>query len=77
MPVATSPRPQVAFHRDLKVINECLDDLISRAKASRQEEDFEALQRRDYSQVREGDGGLGLVGSTVVVAKDRLVVCRQ
>lgn len=42
---------QVAFHKDLAVINECLDDLINRAKNTRQEEDIEALQARDYSRV--------------------------
>jgi hypothetical protein len=42
---------QVKFNADLKVINECLDDLITRAKETRQEEDMEALQARDYSKV--------------------------
>lgn len=44
---------QVAFHRDLKVINECLDGLIDMAKQTRQEEDVEALQARDYSRVKD------------------------
>lgn len=43
---------QVQFNRDLVVINECLDGLIRRAKETRQEEDFEALQNRDYANVK-------------------------
>jgi hypothetical protein len=42
---------QVQFHADLRVINECLDGLIANARRTRQEDDFEALQARDYSQV--------------------------
>ncbi|KAF8062011.1 CYP97B2 [Scenedesmus sp. PABB004] len=49
---AIVPR-QVAFGRDIKVINECLDGLIASARASREEQDEEALQARDYSQVRD------------------------
>nr|AGK38421.1 CYP97B1 [Parachlorella kessleri] len=44
---------QVKFHRDLAVINECLDQLIQLAKSTRQEDDIEALQQRDYSKVRD------------------------
>ena len=44
---------QVAFNRDLKVINECLDGLIQQAKNTRQEDDIEALQNRDYSRVKD------------------------
>lgn len=44
---------QVAFNRDLKVINECLDGLINQAKNTRQEDDIEALQARDYSRVKD------------------------
>nr|ATG70863.1 cytochrome P450 [Callitropsis vietnamensis] len=44
---------QRKFHEDLKVINECLDNLITSAKATRQEDDIEALQGRDYSQVKD------------------------
>jgi len=47
---------QVAFHRDLAVINECLDGLIAEAKRTRREEDVEALQARDYGRV--GDASL-------------------
>ncbi|XP_002968239.2 cytochrome P450 97B2, chloroplastic [Selaginella moellendorffii] len=44
---------QRKFHADLSVINECLDDLIGRAQETRQEDDIEALQQRDYSKVRD------------------------
>lgn len=44
---------QVKFHRDLGVINKCLDELIRGARITRQEEDAEALQQRDYSEVKD------------------------
>ncbi|KAG6544907.1 hypothetical protein Mapa_013598 [Marchantia paleacea] len=44
---------QVKFNADLKVINDCLDDLIRRARDTRQEEDAEAMQQRDYSKVKD------------------------
>lgn len=44
---------QRKFHEDLKVINECLDNLIAGAKETRQEDDVEALQGRDYSKVKD------------------------
>lgn len=44
---------QRKFYEDLKVINECLDNLITRAKETRQEDDIEALQGRDYSKVKD------------------------
>ena len=43
---------QRAFHADLEVINDCLDGLIARAKQTRQADDVEALQARDYSKAR-------------------------
>ena len=43
---------QRKFYADLAVINECLDGLIARAKDTRQAEDIEALQARDYSKAR-------------------------
>ena len=43
---------QVKFNADLAVINKCLDELIQTAKDTRQEEDYEALQNRDYANVR-------------------------
>lgn len=42
---------QRAFRRDLAVINECLDGLIAQAKRTRNADDAEALQSRDYSKV--------------------------
>ena len=42
---------QRKFYEDLAVINECLDELIARAKDTRQVNDIEALQSRDYSKV--------------------------
>ena len=44
---------QVQFQKDIKVINECLDELINKAKSSRSVEDIEALQARDYSKVQD------------------------
>lgn len=42
---------QRKFFADLAVINDCLDDLIAQAKNTRQTDDVEALQARDYSKV--------------------------
>lgn len=42
---------QRQFYADLAVINNCLDELIATAKATRQTDDAEALQARDYSKV--------------------------
>ncbi|PNW88395.1 hypothetical protein CHLRE_01g027550v5 [Chlamydomonas reinhardtii] len=42
---------QAKFRADLKVINECLDNLIKQARDTRVAEDAEALQNRDYSKV--------------------------
>ncbi|KAJ3679282.1 hypothetical protein LUZ60_017293 [Juncus effusus] len=44
---------QIKFHKDLKVINDCLDDLIKNAKDTRQEADVEKLQQRDYSSLKD------------------------
>lgn len=44
---------QIAFNKDLKVINQCLDELIQLAKDTRSEDDIEALQARDYSKVKD------------------------
>ncbi|KAB5551485.1 hypothetical protein DKX38_008796 [Salix brachista] len=44
---------QRKFHKDLKVINDCLDGLIRNAKETRQETDVEKLQQRDYSNVKD------------------------
>eukprot|EP00879_Flechtneria_rotunda_P012254 GHRR01012799.1.p1 GENE.GHRR01012799.1~~GHRR01012799.1.p1 ORF type:complete len:403 (+),score=156.72 GHRR01012799.1:30-1238(+) len=42
---------QRAFAADMAVINECLDGLIASARSTRQEQDEEELQQRDYTQV--------------------------
>ena len=42
---------QRKFYADLAVINDCLDGLIAQAKNTRQTDDAEALQARDYSKV--------------------------
>ncbi|CAM6007678.1 unnamed protein product [Sphagnum balticum] len=44
---------QRKFQADLKVINDCLDGLISRARETRQEEDIEVLQQRDLSKTED------------------------
>ncbi|KAH7438653.1 hypothetical protein KP509_04G024200 [Ceratopteris richardii] len=54
LPFATLIVPrQRKFQQDLKVINDCLDSLIKQARETRQEEDIEALQQRDYSKVND------------------------
>jgi hypothetical protein len=47
---AIVPR-QRAFAADMAVINATLDGLITNARETRSEDDYEALQARDYSQV--------------------------
>ncbi|KIY91860.1 hypothetical protein MNEG_16103 [Monoraphidium neglectum] len=49
---AVVPR-QRQFAADMAVIDATLDDLIRNARETRQEDDFEALQARDYSQVKD------------------------
>lgn len=44
---------QRKFYADLAVINDCLDGLIAQAKNTRQTDDAEALQARDYSKVKD------------------------
>lgn len=44
---------QIQFQKDIKIINDCLDDLIDQAKLSRSVDDIEALQARDYSKVND------------------------
>ncbi|KAK1281568.1 hypothetical protein QJS10_CPB22g00307 [Acorus calamus] len=44
---------QRKFHKDLIVINNCLDGLIRNAKETRQETDVEKLQQRDYSTLKD------------------------
>ncbi|XP_027127165.1 cytochrome P450 97B2, chloroplastic isoform X1 [Coffea eugenioides] len=44
---------QRKFQKDLKFINDCLDDLIRNAKETRQETDIEQLQKRDYLKLKD------------------------
>ncbi|KAK8940741.1 hypothetical protein KSP39_PZI010058 [Platanthera zijinensis] len=44
---------QRKFHSDLKVINNCLDELIRNAKETREEADVEKLQQRDYLTLKD------------------------
>ncbi|KAF3790267.1 Cytochrome P450 97B2 [Nymphaea thermarum] len=44
---------QRKFQKDLKLINDCLDGLISNAKATREEADVEKLQQRDYLNIKD------------------------
>ncbi|XP_010260623.1 PREDICTED: cytochrome P450 97B2, chloroplastic [Nelumbo nucifera] len=44
---------QRKFQNDLKVINDCLDGLISNAKKTREETDVEKLQQRDYLNLKD------------------------
>ncbi|KAJ0810829.1 putative cytochrome P450 [Helianthus annuus] len=44
---------QRKFANDLKIINDCLDNLIKNAKETRQETDVEKLQQRDYSNLKD------------------------
>ena len=60
-----------AFYADLAVINGCLDGLIARAKRTRQADDAEALQARDYSKV--GCAGRRLQQPPSVCSKTRAV----
>lgn len=39
------------FNGDLKILNDVLDDLIDRAKKTRQVEDIEELEKRNYNEV--------------------------
>lgn len=54
LPIAKYIVPrQIQFQKDIKVINDCLDELINKAKLSRNVDDIEALQARDYSKVKD------------------------
>ncbi|CAA6658147.1 unnamed protein product [Spirodela intermedia] len=44
---------QRKFYGDLKVINDCLDELIRNARETREETDVEKLQQRDYSSLKD------------------------
>jgi len=44
---------QKEFKRDIAIINEVLDELILKAQETQEEEDTEALQNRDYKNVKD------------------------
>jgi cytochrome P450 len=52
LPLANQLVPRLRkFNSDLKLLNEVLDDLITRAKDSRQVTDLEKLEKRNYADV--------------------------
>jgi len=54
LPFANQLVPRLRkFNSDLKLLNDVLDDLIVRAKSTRQVEDIEELERRDYDKVQD------------------------
>ena len=54
LPFANQLVPRLrAFNSDLDLLNNVLDDLINRAKTTRQVEDIEELERRDYANVKD------------------------
>lgn len=54
LPFANQLVPRLrAFNNDLDLLNDVLDDLINRAKSSRQVEDIEELEKRDYANVQD------------------------
>ncbi|KAL8474182.1 hypothetical protein ACS0TY_030852 [Phlomoides rotata] len=62
---------QLKFQKDLKVINDCLDELIKNAKETREEADVEKLQQRDYSSIKDASLLRFLVDMRGVDADDR------
>jgi cytochrome P450 len=54
LPLANQVVPRLRkFNADLKVLNDVLDDLIDRAKATRSVEDIEELEKRNYDEVQD------------------------
>lgn len=54
IPFANQVVPRLRkFNSDLKILNEVLDDLISRAKKTRSIEDIEELEKRNYAEVED------------------------
>ena len=52
IPFANQVVPRLRkFNSDLKLLNDVLDDLISRAKKTRTVEDIEELEKRNYAEV--------------------------
>eukprot|EP00562_Extubocellulus_spinifer_P035192 CAMPEP_0178691922 /NCGR_PEP_ID=MMETSP0699-20121125/6918_1 /TAXON_ID=265572 /ORGANISM="Extubocellulus spinifer, Strain CCMP396" /LENGTH=640 /DNA_ID=CAMNT_0020337261 /DNA_START=22 /DNA_END=1944 /DNA_ORIENTATION=- len=54
LPLANEVVPRLRkFNSDLKLLNDVLDDLIDRAKKTRQVEDIEELEQRNYDKVED------------------------
>ncbi|KAL7441499.1 hypothetical protein ACHAXM_011546 [Skeletonema potamos] len=54
LPFANELVPRLRkFNSDLKILDDVLTDLINRAKSSRQVEDIEELEKRDYANVKD------------------------
>lgn len=54
LPLANEVVPRLRkFNDDLKILDDVLTDLIDRAKSSRQVEDIEELESRDYANVKD------------------------
>ena len=54
LPLANQVVPRLRkFNSDLKLLNDVLDDLVDRAKSTRQVEDIEELENRNYDEVKD------------------------
>ena len=54
LPLANQVVPRLRkFNADLKLLNDVLDDLIDRAKKTRNVEDIEELEQRNYAEVKD------------------------
>uniref|UniRef100_A0A7S2ECU8 Cytochrome P450 n=1 Tax=Trieres chinensis TaxID=1514140 RepID=A0A7S2ECU8_TRICV len=54
LPLANQVVPRLRkFNSDLKLLNDVLDELIDRAKSTRQVEDIEELESRNYAEVKD------------------------
>jgi len=54
LPLANQLVPRLRkFNSDLKLLNDVLDDLVNRAKSTRQVEDIEELEKRNYDEVKD------------------------
>eukprot|EP00978_Attheya_sp_CCMP212_P036899 scaffold170562_cov47-Attheya_sp.AAC.1 len=54
LPFANQVVPRLRkFNSDLKILNDVLDDLINRAKKTRNTEDIEELENRNYNEVKD------------------------
>jgi cytochrome P450 len=54
LPLANQVVPRLRkFNSDLRLLNDVLDDLVNRAKSTRQVEDIEELEQRNYDEVKD------------------------